>query len=404
MNVLIPTYLDKFKCIGSLCEDTCCIGWDVYVDQNAYKKYKKSKSKKLKNLFDSNIKRNKKVKDFQAYAKIIMVDDKRCPFLNQENLCDIFIECGEDYLCNTCTYYPRAFSKIDNFIEIGLTTSCPEVARIALLNKNKMDFETKDIFVDKNIKIDFELRDYKNYEQELFWDLRNFSIDIVQNRNYEMDERLAILGISLAGLSNLMNNKDHNQIEQKLKGYKYMIDNMEFKKDFRNMDLRKDMQLKVLKELSELRVNNAYKMKYNKYFKKSLEILNYGQSDEENLNNYIDAYENYYKKFMEDKSYILENYIVNNMFNTKFPYSIQNKTNLFRNFIALMIKYFIIKFNLISLSKYYKEEFDEEKIVKIIQGISKYVDHADGFIEDVINLLEKYNLSTPAHMMIFIKD
>ena len=33
------TYAERFRCIGSACEDTCCQGWSVPVDQAAYEKY-----------------------------------------------------------------------------------------------------------------------------------------------------------------------------------------------------------------------------------------------------------------------------------------------------------------------------------------------------------------------------
>lgn len=405
MDVLVPTYFKDFRCIGASCEDTCCKGWDVFVDKNAYKKYKKSNSVKLKTLFDKNIKRYKKSKnDDFSYAKIVMEEGKRCPFLNDNSLCDIFIECGEDYLCNTCRYYPRLFSKIYDFAEIGLTTSCPEVARLALSNKNKMEFEMIDIYIEKNIKIDFSLDIYNNAQRKLFWSLRNFSIDLMQNREYELDERLSILGIAISSLSNMMKNREYDNIESRILAYKTMIDSMEFKERLKELYLRKDVQLLVLKEISQLRVDQGDDRKYNEYFETSLDVLQYGEDNKENLKNYIDAYENYYKKFMDDNTYILENYLVNNMFITKFPYSGLKNINLFENFMFLIIKYFIIKFNLVCLSKYYGDEFDEDKAIKIIQGISKYVDHSDIFIQRTIDILKSNNLTTPAHMMIFIKD
>lgn len=405
MDVLVPLYLKEFKCIGSSCKDTCCKGWGVSLDKNTYKKYKKSNSAKLKTLFETKIKREKKSRNNEySYGKIIMGEQKICPFLNEKNLCNIYIECGEDYLSNTCKYYPRSFSKIYDFIEIGLTTSCPEVARLALSNKNKMEFEMTDMYVDKNAKIDHSFDSYNNAQRKLFWSLRNFCIDLMQNRNYKLDERLSILGISMSNLSDMIKNKDYDNIENRLIAYNSMIDNMEFKKNFDNMYLRKDMQLKVLKQLSELRAEEGDKRKYSEYFKISLKTLNYGEDYKQNLKNYLNAYENYYKKFMQENTYILENYIVNNMFFTKFPYSSTKSMNLFENFMFLIIKYFIIKFNLVCLSKYYGDEFDANKAIEIIQGISKFVDHSDSFIQGTINLLKLKNLTTPAHMMIFIKD
>ena len=36
-SLLIPQYFKNFTCIGSDCEDSCCIGWRVDIDHNTYK-------------------------------------------------------------------------------------------------------------------------------------------------------------------------------------------------------------------------------------------------------------------------------------------------------------------------------------------------------------------------------
>lgn len=30
-----PAYADKFRCVGPACEDSCCVGWRVDLDQAA---------------------------------------------------------------------------------------------------------------------------------------------------------------------------------------------------------------------------------------------------------------------------------------------------------------------------------------------------------------------------------
>ena len=46
-----PSYLKNFKCIGGACEDTCCAGWSIEVDEGTYKKYKKVKNSSLLSKF-----------------------------------------------------------------------------------------------------------------------------------------------------------------------------------------------------------------------------------------------------------------------------------------------------------------------------------------------------------------
>ena len=38
-----PHYYRKFQCIASECEDTCCAGWEIMIDDKALEKYKKAK-------------------------------------------------------------------------------------------------------------------------------------------------------------------------------------------------------------------------------------------------------------------------------------------------------------------------------------------------------------------------
>ena len=75
-----PHYYRKFQCIASECEDTCCAGWEIMIDDKALEKYKKAKGpvgNRLKNSI------NWKEGPFLQYHH-------RCAFLNDENLMGFF--------------------------------------------------------------------------------------------------------------------------------------------------------------------------------------------------------------------------------------------------------------------------------------------------------------------------
>ncbi len=44
---------------------------------------------------------------FRRGTKFYMNEDGRCAFLNENNLCDIYIQLGEEALCDICTEHPR---------------------------------------------------------------------------------------------------------------------------------------------------------------------------------------------------------------------------------------------------------------------------------------------------------
>jgi len=36
----MPRYMERFRCIGPACEDTCCAWWGISVDRRAYDRYR----------------------------------------------------------------------------------------------------------------------------------------------------------------------------------------------------------------------------------------------------------------------------------------------------------------------------------------------------------------------------
>lgn len=139
-QTLYPNYLAEFQCIGANCEDTCCAGWTVLVDKKTYQKYMNVKEPHMKAKLKENVKRDRSRGSEAAYAKIKMDEKGACTFLEEDQLCGIYKELGEDYLCNTCTVYPRNLQNVMGVVEKSLTPSCPEAARLMLLNRGVMQF------------------------------------------------------------------------------------------------------------------------------------------------------------------------------------------------------------------------------------------------------------------------
>ena len=78
------SYYDDFKCIGSECPNSCCVGWEIDLDIKTFQKYK--------DLHDSNINKCISVNQkptYDKFAKIKNVKDQRCSFLDKNNLCNI---------------------------------------------------------------------------------------------------------------------------------------------------------------------------------------------------------------------------------------------------------------------------------------------------------------------------
>lgn len=128
MEFTFPNYYKEFSCIAGSCPDTCCAGWQIVIDNKILKKYQHFKGP-FHNRLHNDIDWKEHV--FRQY-------NRRCAFLNEENLCDIYTEAGPKMLCDTCRNYPRHIEEFEGLREISLSLSCPEAARILLSQKEKV--------------------------------------------------------------------------------------------------------------------------------------------------------------------------------------------------------------------------------------------------------------------------
>ena len=132
-KILIPSYAEDFKCIGGKCEDSCCIGWDIDIDQNTFRKYSRTKDVEMKQKFETHIYRNRGCTSNDVdFGRISINDSKWCPFLNSKKLCVIQKNLGEDYLSNVCYSFPRVYNELNGIYELSLAMSCPEAVRMLL--------------------------------------------------------------------------------------------------------------------------------------------------------------------------------------------------------------------------------------------------------------------------------
>ncbi len=123
MKLYAPSYYKKFKCIADKCEHSCCIGWEIDIDEVTLKKYEK-----LKNGYAPAIKESISLKGTPHFK---LCDGDRCPHLDEAGLCKIISRVGEDYLCDICREHPR-FYNFTSVCEVGIGMSCTEAARIIL--------------------------------------------------------------------------------------------------------------------------------------------------------------------------------------------------------------------------------------------------------------------------------
>ena len=165
MITVTPDYYKEFKCIAERCRHSCCVGWEIDIDDATLKKYNALNGDFADRLKDSVL--------FEDTPHFKLDANERCPFLNSDGLCDIITNIGEDMLCQICNDHPRFRNFYDAFVEIGLGLCCEAAAEIILSKKEKVSLNLPDEA--KNIPI-------ISFREKLF--------DILQDRNQPIENRV----------------------------------------------------------------------------------------------------------------------------------------------------------------------------------------------------------------------
>lgn len=191
-----PSFFDQFKCIGSACTDTCCAGWEIEVDETTAQGYLAEKG-----AFGDRLRREIGSEPGEYFFKL---KNNRCPFLNKENLCDIFINLGEERLCDICREHPRFYNWFGDYTEVGLGLCCEEAERLLFSDSKSLTFveevtqdEEQDYSDEDEYTDASDLLDDESEECEQMLEERKAIFSILQNRKKNIGARLKRLLLQL---------------------------------------------------------------------------------------------------------------------------------------------------------------------------------------------------------------
>lgn len=372
MKIRVPKYLNKFKCIADKCEDTCCAGWEIVIDEETYDYYEN-----LSGSFGERL-RSEIVNDGED--NIFVLKNGNCAFLNENKLCDIYNELGEDGLCYTCKKYPRYIEEFGSLREIGISLSCPEAARIMLGDSNKVEFELSEN--------DEFITSYNDIDAMLFIELmqcRSIIFNILQNRNIDLNIRASIIlnfgkeiqdkidGEDLATLKAIKERyMDKNFINNTINDLdKNINDKEEWYNDIEGY-------LNVFKSLKH--INESDPLGLDK-------MLYYIEGNSEKRKIYLDKYKEF-NAFYKDNMYKFENILVYFMFRyfmkAVFDYDVAAKIK------TAVVSYLMIK-QLCVVRWIESGDFNDEDIVDISHTYSKDIEHLE---ENIDTLAESFKTNS----------
>lgn len=205
MKLRVPDYYEDFKCIGGKCTDSCCIGWELDIDEESYEAYKKAGGDFGKRLRESMVDGSDETEECNTFR----LNGDRCPFLNEKNLCDIYIHLGEKSLCKVCTEYPRFTVEYDNTREKSMALSCEVVGKLLFEREDRVTFIEKEIPYEEIFEECLPM-----FVKEIEY-IRDRSIAILQNRTDGIYDRIKMFLCFVSKAQEIINegSEDENLIE-----------------------------------------------------------------------------------------------------------------------------------------------------------------------------------------------
>ena len=199
MQTLKFSIYDEFACTGPECEDSCCKHWQIFLTKREYLDYKKLNcSPELKSVIDSAFKRTRSGNDF-LFAKMELRGDGSCPFLGEDRLCMLQKEKGEEALTIVCSAFPRNWARIGKDIAVfTLTPTCCHVVELLMkhpegLALSEGEYNGENKWINKDLWTS-NILSKSDLTFPYIWPIKTAQLDILQNRDFTIAERLLILG------------------------------------------------------------------------------------------------------------------------------------------------------------------------------------------------------------------
>ena len=389
---LQPTYMNEFRCNGSLCRSKCCRDWLITIDGNSYQRYcgiqPKEERKRITSKFRWGQHGNKKI------LAVKLRKDGSCPFLREDYFCELQKKYGEHFLSMTCATYPRIIFHLDGMMERGLTMSCPVAAKLILLQENPMEFEQVELSEERPMSsISWNPKKFPLGEHLI--DLQYGCISLLQNRKLTLDQRLILMGFFLEQAEELAGQGREDGVHALAEGF--ASDQVaEQSAEFAGaISLHTEDYLRCMFGMVEALYGKGNRVR-EKQDQKYLDVLTdlYQFSKEREivpLSKILEIYESYResaKQMVRDFSHIFENCMVNEFFIGLYPFRIQG--SLRENYINFLMSYKMMEFFALALAVVRSQEPQKDVLVEGLSFFAERADHSSAYRAHISKEIRRY--------------
>ena len=127
-------YEEQFRCLAGRCPHSCCVGWEVMLDEDHARRYLAGDDPLSRRAAEAM------VYDEEEDAFAFPLSGGRCPFLDGEDLCELHRAWGAEATPLTCQTHPRFTEDYGPFAERALSAACPAANARLLGSREPLGF------------------------------------------------------------------------------------------------------------------------------------------------------------------------------------------------------------------------------------------------------------------------
>ncbi|MDA2940321.1 flagellin lysine-N-methylase [Enterobacter cloacae] len=370
-----PIFVCKFQCVGPECLMTCCgRNWSITIDKKTHQKYVLSSRADIASIAKENLVLLRKGKN--NYSRVKLNEKGECPFVDENKLCMIHRDLGEEALSHTCSTYPRRSTRYQDETRHTLTLSCPEVVRRVLFDPDAMLLQEQDELVAGYKTNLIGQRQSASQTQQV---IHLFAWNLIQSPSGNIEENLMALAQFILCLQHV-NFDLHNRFAEVEDFYEALLNELQSGKSLLSSGhLAKSNAMKYL-ALSVMGTNVAkdsardgFILEGHQLIASYLDVASI--SDAAELETKFDAINQQWHRLCENsclsEPYVLRNYLLYKLYSSYFPG--KNMATIMRQFYRIVLDFFYIKCILSVRSM--QGEIDQQVVMKTIASLSEKTMH-----------------------------
>jgi lysine-N-methylase len=267
--------------------------------------------------------------------------------------------------------------------------SCPEAARLVLLNPNPMPAsEPSGASAYSSLFRIRACRANGNPHQYL-WEIRHFVLLALRDRSYPFWQRLFVLGMFCRVLNELMSTGQLGLVPEAIGRFAQQTAEGSLRAEMERFPSRTAQQLAMVIAVLDRCLTTSDSA--HAHLRECMNDFQLGihyeaGSPAETYAAFYDEARRYYHPFMQQHPHILENYLVNHVLRTRFPFGVNARgeaNDPVNEFLVMVLSYAAIRTLLIGMAGHYRQEFSAAQVVKAVQSFSKAVEHNPHCLEGI---------------------